>query len=107
MLGRLLRDHQPAYPGEWADRLLARGIDVQHRDLVRPGQGRAELRRERLGARVEVGLEGRDHAAGPELASRLDRRGDLRRMVGVIVVDAGAISLPLELEPPRHAWIVT
>ena len=64
-VGGLLGDHQAADPGERADRLLARRVDVEDRDLVGRRQGGAELRGERLGARVEMGLEGGDHAGGP------------------------------------------
>ena len=53
----------PLTPASGADRLLARGIDVEHRDLVGGGERRAEPPRERLGARVEVGLEDGDQAA--------------------------------------------
>ena len=47
-----------------------------------------------------MGLEGGDHPACAELSRRCDRGRDLRRMVGVVVVDPGAVALALELEAP-------
>ena len=102
-VGRRLGDHQAADPGELADRLLAGRVDVEHRDLVGGRQRGAELVREGLGARVEVGLEGGDQPALGELARRLERRRDLGRVVGVVVVDPRPVGSALELEAPGDA----
>ncbi len=67
-LRRGLGDRQPADPGQLADRLLAGRVDVEHRDLVGEGEGRAELLGERLGARVEVRLEDGEEAPRAQLA---------------------------------------
>ena len=71
---------QAADPGQLADRLLAGRVDVEHRDLVGQGERRPELLRERLGARVEVGLEDGDQALRPELAQ--GREGGARPRSG-------------------------
>ena len=79
------------------------GIDVEHGDLVRRGERGPELRGEGLGAGVEVGLEDGDQPPRGELPGRLERRPDLGRVVGVVVVDPRAGALALELKPPRDA----
>ena len=78
---------RPLTPGERPDRLLAGRIDVEHADLVGSRQRSPEARRERLRPRVEVGLKDRDQAPVRELAERRQRRRDLGRVVGVVVVD--------------------
>ena len=88
-LGGGLRHVEPADPGQLADRLLARRIDVEHDDLVGERQRRAEPLGEGLGARVEVGLEDGDQARRPQLAQGRERRADLGRVVGVVVIYRG------------------
>ena len=88
-LGRGPGDPQAADAGQLADRLLARRVDVEHRDLVGERQRRAELLREGLGARVEVGLEDGDQPRRVQLAQGRERGADLGRVVGVVVVDCG------------------
>ena len=92
------RDREAADAFERPHRPLAGRIDVEHADLVRGRQGRAEALGESLGARVQMRLEDRDQPARPELAKRLERRGHLGRVVGVVVVDRRAVPVSLELE---------
>ncbi len=94
------RHVETADPGQLADRLLARRVDVEDDRFVGQRQCRAELLGERLGARVEVRLEGDDEPRRPHLPQSLERRPQLGRVVGVVVIYARPVALPLQLEPP-------
>ena len=90
----------PVTPG---DRLLPRRVDVRHRDVVRRRERFGELVGEMPGARVEMRLEeDAQRAARVALAGGLDRAGDLRRMVGV-VVDHRDAPERVHLEPAAGA----
>jgi hypothetical protein len=56
-----------------------------------------------LRPRVQVRLEEHEHAALAELAHRRNRRGDLGRMMRVVVVDEHAARLAAKLEPAPGA----
>ena len=78
-------------------------IDVGHGDDVGRGQRFAELPGEMASPRVEVRLEEREHATVDLLTHRGERRGDLRRMVRVVVDDPDAAGDAALLEPPPRA----
>ena len=94
-VGERIHDELPRHAG---DRALARGVDVGHRDVVGRGESASQLAREVTRARVEVRLE--EHPQAPlaeALANRLDRGGDLARVVAVVVDDRHVACL-LDLE---------
>ncbi len=98
------RRHQPPVDAREILRPLARWIHLEDDDDVGGSQSGAELPRERLGARVQVWLKDGDQAGGAERARRRDRRRDLRRVVGVVVVDGNAgAGLAEQLEPSPGA----
>ena len=85
------------------DRGLAGRIDVGHRDVVGSRERGRELGRQVAGARVEVRLEQHEEPrAGEALADRGDGRGDLGRVVAVVVDDRDALEL-VHLEAPAGA----
>ncbi len=102
VLGGGAGDVEAADPGQVAHRLLAGRVDVEHPDLVGGGEGGAEALGERPRARVQVRLEDGDQAARPELAHRLQGRGDLGRVMGVVVVDLGPGAGALALLAAQH-----
>src|SRR5581483_10004534 len=88
-------------PGDTRHRLLARRIDVGHRDVVRGRERTSELVGEVPRAREEVRLE--EHAqcpAGKPLACSGDRGRDLRRGMRVVVDDGVAGELAHLEAPP-------
>ena len=78
---------QAAHALERADWLLAGRVDVEHPHLVSGRERLPELLCEGFRPRVEVGLKDGDQPPGPKLAERGERGTDLRRMMGVVVVD--------------------
>ena len=84
--------------------VLAGDVDVEHDDLVGGTERDAHRLAEDAGARDEVRLEGRDHAAVAGQRTRgLEVAADLDGVVGVGVVDADAGRLALELHPATGA----
>ena len=77
--------------GDARDRLFPRRIDVGHADRVGRGERHGELVREIARARVQMGLEEREHAAA--VPHRRDVGGELGGMVRVAVEDALTPSL--------------
>ena len=67
---------------------LARRVDVEHAGQVGGASARPNAPARCCGARVEVRLEGGDHAPRAERPRGGDRRRDLGRVVGVVVDDA-------------------
>ena len=55
------------------DRRLVRPVHIGHHDQVRLGEARPELAPERLGPRIPMGLEHRDHATGAPRSRHLER----------------------------------
>ena len=99
LLARALHDHGSRNPGQ---RRFAGGVHVQHPHAIRVGEGRAEFVRQRLGSRIAMRLEDRQHA--PAQPARHAQGGaDLGRMVGIVVHHADPGRLAAGLEPPRHA----
>ena len=85
-------------------RRLARAVDGRHEEDVRVQEHRPEVRREVLRAGVEMRLEERDDApVRVRLAGGRERRGDLRRVVRVVVDHDDAARLAFLLESPDHA----
>ena len=68
--------------------VFPRAVDIQHDDLVGQRQRGAERPGERAGAGVEVRLEADDdpRTRAGDLTGGAQRRRDLRRVVGVVVV---------------------
>ncbi len=69
-------------------RLLPRGVDVEHEDLVGGAERCAELGRESGCARIQVGLESDDDPATGLVdhgAGRLEGSPDFGRMVRVVI----------------------
>ena len=102
-LGRCLGDLQAADAGQLAHRFLAGGIDVEDDNLVGEGEGGAELGGERLGPRVEVGLEDGDETARVLFAQGREGGADLGRVVGVVVIYMDRAARPLQLQPAVDA----
>ena len=75
------------------DRRLARGIDIGDDDRAGVVHAGAELLEQRGEAGVAVRLHHRDHVARAGLARRLQHRGDLHRMVAVVVDHRDAAGL--------------
>ena len=90
-------------PLDALDRLLARLVDLGDADGVGGRERGAELARQVSRPRVEVRLEEHEHAAVRPLARRRDRRGDLARVVRVVVDDRDAAALADELETATGA----
>ena len=102
-VGRRGRDQTPVDAGE-VGRPLAGRVDRQHDDPIGGRQRDAELPRERARARVKMRLEDGDHAPGAERPRGRDRRRDLGRVVGVVVVHRRAgRRRPEQLEPAPGA----
>jgi hypothetical protein len=89
-----------------ADRLLAGGIDLGHEQHVDRRQHLGEVVQQVAGARVAVRLE-REHDAPPRpaLADRLERRGDLGRVMTVVVDQRDAADRQHELGEHLQAAI--
>src|SRR3954471_6179114 len=86
------------------DRLFARRIDVRKEHAVGGGERFTEGVGKIAGAREEMGLERRDYSATRVRRPRgLERRGDLRGMVSVVVDDRHAASIPKVLEAAIHS----
>ena len=91
----------PVTPGTGSSRA---GVDVHDDDVVGQGERLAELLGEMLGAAVQMRLEDDDQpAAARDLPGSGQRGAQLGRMVGVVVEDADAARLALELEPAAGA----
>src|SRR5829696_7212706 len=83
---------------------LARAVDFGYEYRVRGGEGAAELAVELAGARVAVRLEDRDDPAARRCRrpGGLERCGELRGVVGVVVEYPDLRPLSLELEAAPH-----
>src|SRR5439155_13595333 len=66
-------------------------------------QALPQLPPQRVGPRIAVWLEDRHHPPGPVEPGGGQRRGDLARMMGVVVDERGAASYPSTLEPTADA----
>ena len=95
-----VHDELPRHP---LDRLLPGGIDIGHRDDVGGGQRVRKLAGEMPGAGVEMRLEQDEQAAVLSVTQRVQCRGDLGRMMSVVVVDGHASCIAAMFEPPRCA----
>ena len=83
------------------DRLLARRIDLGEKHGVGRCERRAEFAREIARARIEMRLERGDEPAARKRDARGgERRGDLGRMVRVVVDHRHAARFAESLEPP-------
>src|ERR1700693_4841029 len=71
--------------------LLARAVYIEHQHLVRALERSCEVVHEGGEARITVRLEDDDQARVAQLARRFDRRANLRRVVGVVVVNGRAL----------------
>ncbi len=92
-------DHRAAAHG----RLLARRVHLGDARGVGGRQRSAELAGEVARPGGKVRLEEDEHPLRAELARGGDRRGELGRVVRVVVVDPNASGLARELEPARRA----
>ena len=80
------------------DGRFACGVDIGEHEDVSRDECLAELLVQELRARVAMRLEDADQALRARLLGGLERRGDLRRMVRVVVDDPDAICAALRLE---------
>ena len=94
-LPRVRIARQIARPSAAGDRRLARGVHLRHEQHVAGRRARGEVVEQIARARVAMRLE-REHdaAARVALAHRVDRRGDLGRVMPVVVDDRDRISAP-------------
>ena len=86
--------------------MLPRRVDVRDGNGIGSRKRPSELGREMLRARVEMRLEQDQNPARIDLAGGCERRGDLRRVMCIVVVDPDAARLPAELEATRHAAVL-
>ncbi len=84
------------------DRLLAGGINIEQAECVGVGKGGGEFIHQIASASEAVRLEDDMHAPKSALASRGQRRPNLRGMVSVIVDHADARRRAFELEAAIH-----
>ena len=77
--------------------------DRRNQDFIRRGKTRGEIRHQGFGAGDLVRLEGAPDPAGTEhVPSRLQRRLNRRRMMGVIVDNRHAPPLADVFKPPAN-----
>src|SRR6266851_9856949 len=80
--------------------VLARAVEVEHEDPVRPFEGAREVVHERAEPRVAMRLKDDDEAPVAQLARGFDGRPHLGRVMRVVVVDHAALEHTEELEAP-------
>ena len=75
------------------NRRLAGGVHLGHQQRVAGGQHGGEIVEQVARARVAMRLERQHHAApGVALADRVERRGDFRRVMPVVVDDRDGVA---------------
>ena len=96
--------HRGAQRGERdaRQRLLARRVNVGQHDVVGALERRPEGVHQRRGTREPVRLECDDDPAA-ERPGRREHRGDLGRVMTVVVDDQNAVRLAAHVESPFHA----
>jgi len=84
------------------DRRLAGGIDRGDEHDIGVVEAGRELVEQRLKARIAMRLDHGDDAALAGHARRAEHRGNLDRMVRVVVIDGGAVPFADPREAPFH-----
>ena len=86
-----------------SQRLLAGRVERRHDDVVGLAEAGAEVAEQVVHARIAVRLEHGDDAAAGAGPRRRQHGRDLGRMVGVVVVDRGAVPVAGQLEAALDA----
>ena len=96
-----LRDQGAGHAGDGS---LPGRVDIHHHHSVGSAEGLSHFRGEGSGPAVEVGLEADQHAASMgELTRGLEVTDDLRRVMGIAVIDAHLCARALQLHAPSGA----
>ena len=84
------------------NRVLAGRVDVRQHDVIGAGERRTEGVHQRRRSGKAMRLKGDDNPS-PERTGGLEHRGDLGRVVSVVVDDEDAVRLAANVEPPLRA----
>ena len=84
---------------------LSRRIDLRQQHQIRCLQLLNELVKQGDGTAVGVGLEGADDPLVAQTLGHLEQHMDLTRVMGVVVIDLGAVDLPFVLKPPLRSAV--